>query len=94
MAMKKVERLDWKDGKTTEQVLETMLRSHLIRCHSIISKEYPEIANMTPVNAADYLLHLKHTGRVAITLYNKSPTIIGCKITELSSKQASCEQSN
>ncbi len=83
----------WKDGKTTAQVAEEILRSHLIRCHGIISKEYPEIAGMTPVNAADYLLHLKHTGRVAITLYNKSPTEIGCKITELKPKQDSCAQS-
>ncbi len=84
----------WKDGKTIEQVAEEVIRSHLIRCHDIISKEYPEIAGMTPVHAADYLLHLKHTGRVAITLYNKSPTEIGCKITERTAKQDSCEQSN
>jgi len=94
MPAKKDDRLHGKDGKTTEQVVEEILRSHLIRCHGIISKEYPEIAGMTPVNAADYLLYLKHTGRVAITLHNKSPTLIGCKIAELSSKPDSCDPSH
>ena len=41
---------------------------------------------MDPVNAADYLLHLKDTARVQIELYNKTPTLIGCRITELASR--------
>ena len=73
----------WKDGKTTEEVAEEVLRNYLIRCHRIISKDYPEIANLNPTEAADYLLCLRNTGRIAIKLYNKSPREIGCKITEL-----------
>ena len=82
----------WKDGKTTEQVVRELLRSYLIRCHRNVSKQYPEVATMAPVNAADFLLHLRDTGRIAIELYNKSPTIIGCRITELSQPQGDCEQ--
>ena len=82
----------WKDGKTTEQVAEEVLRKYLIRCHGIISEEYPEIAGMTPVNAADYLLHLKSTGRVDIRLYNKNENQIGCRIIENDSSEGTCEQ--
>ena len=74
----------WKNGKTTEQVAAKVLRSYLIRCHRIISDDYPDVANMDPTNAADFLLHLRNTGRIEITLYNESPTSIGCKIIELS----------
>ncbi len=73
----------WKAGKTTEQVAQEILRKYLIRCHEIVSKEYPEIANLNPPEAADYLLYLRKTGRIAISLYNKSPREIRCKITEL-----------
>ena len=38
----------WKDGKTTEEVADEVLRNYLIRCHGIISKDYPEIANRNP----------------------------------------------
>lgn len=73
----------WKDGLTTEQVAEKILRDYLIRCHEIISKDYPKIANMDPTEAADYLLRLRNSGRINIKLYNKSPESIGCKIIEL-----------
>jgi hypothetical protein len=73
----------WKDGRTTEQVAEGVLRNYLIRCHRIISKGYPEIANLNPPEAADYLLYLRDTRRIAIWLYNKSSGEIGCRITEL-----------
>ena len=73
----------WKNSKTTEQVAEEMLRDYLIRCHRIISDDYPEIANMDPSNGADFLLHLRETDRIEIKLYDKSPTSIGCKIIEL-----------
>ena len=73
----------WKNGKTDEQVAEEVLRDYLIRCHRIISDDYPETANMDPTNAADYLLHLRKTGRIDIKLYDKSRTSIGCKIIEL-----------
>jgi hypothetical protein len=80
----------WKDGKTTEQVARDLLRDYLIRCHRIISEEYPEVQNMEPVNAADYLLHLRDTGRIDIRLYKKSAEVIGCRITELQPEQADC----
>ena len=72
----------WKDGKTTRQVLEKLIRSHLIRCHGIISKDYPEIATMDPVSAADHLIHLRRAGKVEIKLYSESPHNIGCSIIE------------
>ncbi len=73
----------WKDGKTTDEVAEGLLRSYLIRCHRFVSKDYPAIARMEPTKAADYLLHLRKTGRIKITLFNKSPSEIGCKIVDV-----------
>jgi hypothetical protein len=73
----------WKDGMSTEQVLRSVLRSYLIRCHRSVSENYPEVANMTPERSADFLLHLRDTGRIDIKLKNKSGNLIGCKITEL-----------
>lgn len=72
--------------KPTGQAARTLLRRYLIRCHSSIAKDFPEVAALDPVNAADYLLHLKATGRVQIELYNKTPTLIGCRITELAAR--------
>ena len=80
----------WKDGKTTEQASRELLRNYLIRCHRIVSKEYPEVANMEPANAADFLLHLQDTKRIDIQLYSKSSEQIGCRITELQPEQADC----
>ncbi len=68
-----------------EQAARELLRRHLIRCHGSIAEDFPEVAGMDPVNATDYLLHLKDTGRVQIELYNKTPTLIGCRITEVTS---------
>lgn len=82
-----------KDEKTDGDALEGVLRSYLIRCHRHVSKDYPEIATMDPTKAADYLLHLRKTGRIEIRLFNKTPTLIGCKITELRSPQPLGEQS-
>ena len=73
----------WKNGLTDEQVLERVLRSYLIRCHRTVSNEYPEIRNMEPEQAADFLLHLRRTGRIKIQLYRKTQDLIGCRITEL-----------
>ena len=72
----------WKDGMTTEQVARKVLRSYLVRCHHIISKDYPEISNMAPERSADFLLHLQDTGRIEIKLYEKSGNHIVCRITE------------
>ena len=57
--------------------------SYLIRCHRLVSQDYPEIARMEPTEAADYLLHLRRTGRIEMTLFHKSPTSIACKIVDL-----------
>ena len=77
----------WKNGKTTEQVAEELLRNYLIRCHQLVAKDYPEIVGMEPTKAADYLLHLRRTGRVEITLFNKSPDTIGCKIVDTDARK-------
>jgi len=73
----------WKNGATDAQVVEKVLRSYLIRCHRTVSHDYPEIRNMEPEKAADYLLHLRRTGRIEIQLYRKTQDRIGCRITVL-----------
>jgi len=54
--------------ETIEEKARTVLRSYLIRCHKTISADYPAIAKMPPENAADYLIHLRDTGRITISL--------------------------
>jgi hypothetical protein len=83
-----------KGGMTTEDVAMRVLRSYLIRCHRRISKDYPEIAAMDPTNAADYLMHLRKTGRITITLFNDGATKIRCKIVDLDSATEADEQRN
>jgi hypothetical protein len=73
----------WKDGMTTEQVARKVIRSYLVRCHSLVSEDYPEIAGMSAEGSADFLLHLQDTGRIDIKLNNKDGNRIGCEITEL-----------
>ena len=73
----------WKDGMTTEQVARKVLRSHLVRCHRLISEDYSEIASMSAEDSANFLLHLQDTGRIDIKLNSKDGDRIGCKITEL-----------
>jgi hypothetical protein len=82
--------MEWKNGKTTEQVAREVLRNYLIRCHRTISTDYPEVANMEPADAADYLLHLQDTGRIAIQLYAKSSAKMACRITDLQPNQREC----
>jgi hypothetical protein len=72
----------WQDGLTPDQVARTVLRGYLIRCHQIISKDYPKIANMSAEEGADYLLRLKDAGQLNVQLYNKHDNRIGCRITE------------
>ena len=80
----------WKDGKSTDQVARDVLRSYLIRCHGRISRQYSEVASMDPVKAADFLLHLRDTGRINIQLQAESPDSIGCSITDVHSEEDSC----
>jgi len=77
----------WKDGLTTEQVADKILRDYLIRCHRLISKDYSKIAHMDPTEAADYLLGLRDSGKINIQLYNKGLNSIGCRIIELKPDQ-------
>ena len=72
--------------KPTDQAATEVLRKYLIRCHGNIAKDFPEVAEMDPINATNFLLHLRDTGRIQIELYNKTPTLIGCRITEVSSE--------
>ena len=58
-----------------------ILRKYLVRCHSSISANYDEIKNLPPEESADYLLHLKDTGRIEIELTNEANDLLGCKIT-------------
>ena len=78
--------MKWKDGKTDVQVAEEILRNYLVRCHPIISNDYPEVAGMDPTKAADFLIHLRNTGRIRIDLFNETPTLIGCRIVELNAE--------
>ena len=59
-----------------------ILRNYLIRCHKIISADFPEIEEMPPENAADYLIHLRDTGRIAITLDTVEGNVV-CQIEDL-----------
>ncbi len=67
---------------TLEERARTVLRSYLIRCHKAMSASYPEIANMPAENAADYLIHLRDTGRIAITMDTVEGKIV-CQIEDL-----------
>ena len=73
----------WKNGLNTNQVARKLLRSYIVRCHKSISNDFPEVTDYSAEESADYLLHLKDTGRIDIALNNISDTEIGCKITEI-----------
>lgn len=72
--------MPFKNGMTAKQAAEVILRKYLIRCHATVSKQYPEIAQMSPVNAADYLLHLRKTGRITMKLWTDSINQVRCSI--------------
>jgi len=67
------------DEQIAREKATKILRSYLVRCHKSLSADYPEIKNMPPDNAADYLIHLRDTGRIAITLNTVDNAII-CQI--------------
>ncbi|MBI4802859.1 MAG: hypothetical protein HY796_10090 [Elusimicrobia bacterium] len=73
----------WTDGKTLDKVADGLLRKNLIQCYQAISQAYPEFANLDPATAAEYLLHLRNTGRIRIELFNETPALIGCRIIDL-----------
>lgn len=72
--------------ETIEEKARTVLRNYLIRCYKTISADYPEIANMPPENAADYLIHLRDTGRITITL-DTVGSQVECQIENLDRQQ-------
>ena len=53
-----------KDGRTREQVAESIARRYLLNCYSSIS--YLPIADMSPEEGVDYLLKLKQAGEIEI----------------------------
>ena len=70
------------DEKTINKKSRKILRSYLIRCHESISADYPEITEMPPENAADYLIHLRDTGRIDITMDTVEGNIV-CHVEDL-----------
>ncbi|MBU2574301.1 MAG: hypothetical protein KKH28_09525 [Elusimicrobia bacterium] len=72
----------WTDGKTLDKVADGLLRKNLIQCYQAISRAYPEFANLDPANAAEYLIHLRNTGRIRIELFNETHALIGCRIVD------------
>jgi hypothetical protein len=70
------------DEKTINNKAKKILRSYLTRCHESISADYPEIEEMPPENAADYLIHLRDTGRISITMDTVDDRIV-CHIEDL-----------
>lgn len=74
---------------TLEEKARTALRRYLIRCHKAISAGYPEIANMAPENAADYLIHLRDIGKITLTLETVGCQIV-CQIKDTDRKQQGC----
>ena len=74
---------------TLEERALTALRRYLIRCHKAISADYPEIANMAPENAADYLIHLRDTGKITMTLDTVGSQIV-CQIEDTDRQQQGC----
>ena len=78
-----------KDKRTVQGAADELLRNYLIRCHAEVSGDYPEIATMTPENSANFLLHLRDTGRIWIELYSRTPLTIGCRIVDLHSSSVS-----
>ena len=70
------------DEQTVDKKAKKILRNYLIRCHRSISADYPEIEKMPPENAADYLIHLRDTGRISITLDTVDDRIV-CHIEDM-----------
>ena len=72
-------KLKFIDGKSLEQVADEILRNHLIRCYSTISKQYQPIASMNPEDGVDFLFKLRNEGKIRIAL-DSIGELIECKI--------------
>lgn len=73
----------WIEGMTRKQAAMRVLHGYLVRCHHLVSKDYPDVAEMTPEESADYLVNLKENGIITIILFPKPNNLVGCKITHL-----------
>ena len=71
--------LKFKDGKSLEQAADEILRNHLIRCYSTVSKQYQPIASMNPEDGVNYLFKLRNEGKIRIAL-DSTGELIECKI--------------
>ena len=72
--------LKFKDGKTTEQAADEMLRSYLTRCYATVSKQYPPIAGMNPEEGVGCLFKLRNEGKIRISL-DSVGELVECKIS-------------
>ncbi|MBL7131248.1 MAG: hypothetical protein ISS45_07605 [Candidatus Omnitrophica bacterium] len=64
-----------------EEVTDKILRDYLIRCHRIMSKDYQEIKDMKPEDSANFLMHLRKTGKIDIK-FKCIDNRIRCKIID------------
>jgi len=71
----------FKNNMSLEEAADEVLRDYLVRCHHIISKDYQKIKDMKPENAANFLMHLRKTGKISIKL-KCIDNRIHCKIIE------------
>lgn len=71
-----------KDNVIDDKETDAALREYLISSHPVLSVNFPEVAGLDPVNAADFLIYLRKTGRIRIELFKESPSRIGCRIIE------------
>ena len=74
--------LKFKDGKSLEQAADKILRNHLIRCYSTISKQYQPIASMNPEDGVECLFKLKNEGKIRISL-DSTGELIECNISNV-----------
>lgn len=67
------------DKEMLAQAAERVLRSYLIRCFKEVSRDYPEIAEMSPEDGADHLLELCRKNQIQIEL-DTVGDLIECRI--------------
>ena len=78
--------MESKEVKPGRDALRAVIRGHLVRCHRTINQDHPEVARMSPRNAADFLLHLQDTGRIKIELYNETAVTSGAGLSRRSGR--------
>jgi hypothetical protein len=71
-----------KNGQTREQAAENIVRSYLLNCYSIVSKQYLPIADMTPQEGVDYLIKLRKAGEIEIKIKTVNE-LLECRITPI-----------